>query len=429
MRILSLSLLLAFGAAGFAGDPPPPSLEKPVDYAAWLNNEFGRRIKENAAEKYLTACDAFVADPGADEVAKEKPGRAWDSRDRHLIRKWVEANEDALAHFHAAAKVRRCYFQLSNESGEFAGIALPHLGPLRSVVRVAAARAKLRLLEGDTAGALEDISALLRAGRHLQEQPMVISYLVGLATDLTARNVLHELPLLAKGDVRYEDTLMALRKVDRNPPPMRKALEGERVYFYDYLQRYGRDQDKDGRIEAVDIVGFDPTVDTEPSTDRMPLDPPVALGALTAKYDEYLGIIRRMERARYPEAMDLEKKARQCCEASTAMYVLAPSLWMAEQLRRARDADRNATRIVLRMHAWQAEHSAWPKTLREAMEGELPTLRWDPFSDGELIYRLKAGKPLLYSVGADGEDDRGQTVDNDNLGEKGDIVLWPLPED
>jgi hypothetical protein len=213
-----------------------------------------------------------------------------------------------------------------------------------------------------------------------------------------------------------------------DPPSIRKALEGERVYFYDYLQRYGNDNDRDGRIESVDIMDFEAIAAGKPGRDRMPLDPPINPATLARQYDKYLTIARRSERARYPEAVRLEQEeGKQCRESSTAMYVLAPSLWRAEQLRRARDAKRHAARIILRLHAWRAEHGAWPKTLPEAMQGELPTLRWDPFSDGELVYRLQAGEPLLYSVGADAEDDDGQVMDNDSLGEKGDIVFWPLP--
>ena len=81
------------------------------------------------------------------------------------------------------------------------------------------------------------------------------------------------------------------------------------------------------------------------------------------------------------------------------------------------------------MHAWRASNGGWPNTLKEAMSEELPTLRWDPFSDGELVYRIKEGQPLLYSVGANGQDDQGRHHEDDWLGEKGDIVFWPLSKD
>ncbi len=76
MRHLSLTLILSSSVLAFAGDPPLPNLEQPVDYVAWLNKEFGGKIKNNAAERYAKAIGAFVDDETASKLARES-ARSW----------------------------------------------------------------------------------------------------------------------------------------------------------------------------------------------------------------------------------------------------------------------------------------------------------------------------------------------------------------
>lgn len=413
--------LICFVAVAFAGEPPPPSLEKPVDYVAWLNKECGGRIKENAAELYLKACEALVVDPEASAAAK-RPARTWTDAQRRAIQQWVERNEEALRGFRAAAQVRHCFFELSSESGAMFEVQLPYLTSLRQLSIAATARARLRLAEGDTEGALEDVGAVLRATRHLERQPIMITYLVGVASSSLVYDALQEFPVLLDQDSDLTAILATLRKVDRTPASLRSALDGECVFFLDGLQRWSKDTDADGKIEMVRLPeGF------AGETDRLDVNPPRELAALAKITAELLEISRKMERARYPEARALEEQGRHRLLKLGELAGVMPAMWRVDKVRRTRDARRHAARVILRMHAYRAEHGEWPKTLRGAMKGELPTLRRDPFSDGDLVYKLKGGQPLLYSVGADGEDDRGRRAEEDSLGERGDLIFWPLP--
>jgi hypothetical protein len=427
MRHLSLTLILSSSVLTFAGDPPPPNLEQPVDYVAWINKEFGAGIKENAADRYAKASRALVDDEAASKLARESP-RSWTPAQRRTVAEWVQRNEAALAEFHAAARIRRCYFEGTSELGTVIETHYPQLHPLRELTHAAAARAKLRLMEGDVGGALEDLGTILRSSRHDQEQPVVMSYLLGLAVGMEAYDLLAELPVIVTGDVDYAMLLKQLRKLDHRPPSMRAALQGERAAQYDIVQRCAVDEDGDGRIEAMKIPHADDGV-TEVQVSHIPFTRALEITELVGYFDDYLNSIRDAEELRYPDALSLERKS----EATTTRMGIAAwsleSLWRIDKFRRARDAQRHATRIILRMHAWRASNGTWPNTLKEAMSEELPTLRWDPFSDGELIYRIEEGQPLLYSVGANGRDDQGRRQEGDRLGEKGDIVFWPLSKD
>lgn len=102
----------------------------------------------------------------------------------------------------------------------------------------------------------------------------------------------------------------------------------------------------------------------------------------------------------------------------------APSVWSCAQQHRRHQAERNATAALLAIMAYRAEHNRWPATLAEATPGDLARFRPDPFGAGELVYRVDSGRPLLYSVGMNGEDDGGKRAEK-LWAESGDAVFWP----
>ena len=89
------------------------------------------------------------------------------------------------------------------------------------------------------------------------------------------------------------------------------------------------------------------------------------------------------------------------------------------------------TRVVLALHAHYAKHGKWPKSLKAidkklGLKG-LRKIVVDPYSDKPFIYKLKDGKPLLYSVGVDGKDDGGvhHAKFGDGATGPADFVFWP----
>lgn len=424
MRFVSLMLCVCSVSVTRAGDPPPPNLEKPVDYVAWINSEFGVGERKNAAGHYLAACEQFVEDKEALEAAK-KPARFWSPAEKKAVESWVKENEPALARLAEGAGVRRCFFKFESESGAMFDVMLPHLAPMRNPARALAARARLRLMSGDTDGALDDLETLLRSAKHVQQQPMIISYLVGVAVSALAHDVLLELPVIAGKEADYASIVKRLRRIDRKPPTMSAAITGERACIYDGFQRWCEDLDGDGKINVwrmpIESYGAD--------ADDIPVVPARKLQELTRKADEHLNNLLNSGKAPYSEVLARAPQLERDKYEWSAVYILVASLSRAEKIRRARDAHQHAARMVLYIHAYRAEHGEWPSTLAEATGRKLSAMRRDPFSDGELIYKLKGGKPRLYSVGADGKDNRGRRVKDDRIGEKADIVYWPLPEE
>jgi hypothetical protein len=100
---------------------------------------------------------------------------------------------------------------------------------------------------------------------------------------------------------------------------------------------------------------------------------------------------------------------------------------MAQALARL-DAFVRASECLVAMRHWQATHGgAAPTDLDAACkESKLPGVPIDPFSGAPLKLAVVAGRPVVYSVGPDGVDDRA--LKDSNLGRKPDgDMLFRLP--
>jgi hypothetical protein len=70
-------------------------------------------------------------------------------------------------------------------------------------------------------------------------------------------------------------------------------------------------------------------------------------------------------------------------------------------------AERDAlvTAIALRLHHRRA--GSWPGSLTELTPHLLPEVPRDPFTGDGMKYLVREGRPVLYSVGTDRDDDGG----------------------
>lgn len=73
----------------------------------------------------------------------------------------------------------------------------------------------------------------------------------------------------------------------------------------------------------------------------------------------------------------------------------------------------NATVLVLALHRHHARHDAFPQSLDEIDRDLLPEPPIDPYTGKPLLYKLTDDGPLVYSAGADRDDDDARPFRND----------------
>ena len=85
------------------------------------------------------------------------------------------------------------------------------------------------------------------------------------------------------------------------------------------------------------------------------------------------------------------------------------------------------TQCLVALRRWQLEHADPPKDLETIVKAAgMPGVPIDPYSGQPLRMAVLDGKPVIYSVGPDGKDDKAQLEWdqwNQQPGNAGDLIF------
>jgi hypothetical protein len=86
---------------------------------------------------------------------------------------------------------------------------------------------------------------------------------------------------------------------------------------------------------------------------------------------------------------------------------------------------RDVTLALLAVEAYHRTHGHYPQTLDQTVPQFLPKIPRDAFGGGPIGYHLANGKPVLYSLGVDRDDDGGRPyVTEANTIEQTQAMRW-----
>ncbi len=135
----------------------------------------------NAALKYWTA---FAFLPPLDHNEEVLLKKCTTVRLDPAVLTLIERSRLSREYLHHAVKIPACEWSL--EYGEGINLRLPHLEKARTLARLAVLHARNELEQGHWKEGAEDVTALLKMGRHLEMSPMFIPNLVGFAIESLA---------------------------------------------------------------------------------------------------------------------------------------------------------------------------------------------------------------------------------------------------
>lgn len=105
-----------------------------------------------------------------------------------------------------------------------------------------------------------------------------------------------------------------------------------------------------------------------------------------------------------PSVHDEPFKAWRYC----LVKVLVPALGNLRILRATQDGRRDGALLGIALELYHREHNAWPKSLSELTPRWLPAVPVDRITGRPLTYVIVNDRSMVYSVGADQDDDRGR---------------------
>lgn len=370
-----------------------------------------------------------------------KPGEA----DWEKARALATANRGALAGLRAIAgrSTEGMFLSLedplkrpADEAGMLLTDALlPHLGTVRTAVRLLIIDAQARWEDDDVAGAFESWATALQVSKSIEREPWLLSQLAVFACRAPICESLGR-KLASRPERLDEATYTRLAGLlDDAMNSTKVRLEFERSVIQDYIGRvYCRDGEwtdeatDEGKVFLVGTIAGMMERINEIKPSKNPLVAPAARREIILYYlrdlanrRDMVGLADRvyesgrimLERPLWEaDLRELQRVLGEIRDAPDRRYVLVGVLLPAyEKAYVSQEQCRQtlaAARVVLEIARWRREHGRWPASLDDLDRAEVLDRCLDRYTGRRLLYRLIDDVPRLYSTAYDRDDDGGE---------------------
>ncbi len=339
-------------------------------------------------------------------------------------------------------------------------VLLSHLAELRKLSRLLALDAYRAAAMGDGGLAAANIEASLGIAEHTRETSFIINWLVSLGQITLVLDTFGE--ILAEHSVVFTDSqlqALAHRLSVIHGGRIQLRLDAARWSFQDFVQRlYTDDGEGDGRLTAtgLSLLGEAGMISSQdaPRSRLGPLAP--ALGFVNAGRREATEEFSRLfalaeaefakplweqDTAKVDREIGHLKRSPMTTARNLPVALLMPALGKAGVRPQMVTQERDAMLVAIALELYRRRTGSWPESLEQLVPDLLPAVPPDRFDGRPLRYRLIDAKPLLYSIGADRDDDGGRppiadrgrvvtkqaarVVNDPAKAVDGDWVLWP----
>ncbi len=338
----------------------------------------------------------------------------------------------------------------SGGMGGMAAVLLPYLDSMSRLSWLLAMDA-LRAAElGDGTLAAANIEAITGVARHTIEVPFILNNLVAFRQASLAVTTLGEI-LGDRPDVFTDEQLgrLAHRLIALFGGRLRPRLDGERMMVDDLVQRlYTDDGDGGGRLTAQGLSSLGYLAGGADVGGVGPLAPVAGLLVANRRdMTEEVGRWFAMIEAEFAKPLWRRDTPRINREISDRMqsrlymsrYLFIPQVMQGLSRTGTRPElvtqERDAVCVAIALELYRRHNGFWPSSLDELVPELLPEIPPDRFDGRPLRYRLIDDNPVIYSVGADRDDDGAMlprsgvawfAPDNAAARVDGDWVLWPV---
>lgn len=260
----------------------------------------------------------------------------------------------------------------------------------------------LRAEDGDIAGALDGCLAIYNVARSVGDEPLLMSQLVRVGCRQQAIRALER--TLAQGEAS-EAHLVHLQKEladDLGHNGLLIALRGDRA-----ATDNGMEAVQNGQTTLRQLVGLkDQGIAglTERIREGSPGYQRACLLLFNNQYVEIAKLPAHEQAAKLKELADLLE------QQPAAVRLLVPAIKTIGTSFHNHDAELRCAVTALAVERYRLKHGNWPATLDELAPDFLPSVPLDPFNGHPLRYRRTEDGVIIYSVGADLEDNGGEAT-------------------
>jgi len=353
-----------------------------------------------------------------------------------LLQNWISSNSDALEQLELGTQ--KPYYWPGYKGKSMFTVGLSNLRKVRNLSYVTRVRSKLNAMEGNLEAAFSDLLMCYRFGRHFTGRKTLIEQLVGIAVCQLAFDSCFQI----FDETTQDPNILRYYQQEFSELSTEQIFiidfTGEKLAFYESIQRTFTDDGKgDGYIpkssiehivgQLDDLKSLFPDFNEEPKSDWEKLRRKETT-ELVDELFQYYNIIRDKSPASLrKEGKSPEKVIKDMTKDNPFVDILAGAeLRSIEYPFRCRVAA-DALITTFALLRYKAEKSQLPESLDQLVStGYLKQLPMDPYSDKPLVYKRLDSNFMLYSLGADFDDDGGVHSKWGKYSQGGDQVFWPV---
>jgi len=376
-----------------------------------------RGVVPNSENGALALTQAFsllrtFPDSRSNEIVEPrllKRTNEWSATTRTMVADYVQLNLPALSKGREALTFRQ--FQFPTDFSYGPDTPVPHLAELKKLALVIALQSCLAAEEGREQAWVDDVCTILKVAQTLDDEPTLISFLVRraviqMAVTATERN-LNDAGLGVQLSIKLQQAVTAVATSNL----LSRAFIGERAILIPCFRLSKAEAES---MNQADEDGIAPPL-------RYAGKPNPFLW-LTGFFERDLNFfLRTLDNAvslaaiPLPESLILTNHFDEAgLYASQRSYLLSSLVMSAYSKIVIRDASIQASLrlaiAALAVEQYRVNLGTLPTTLMELTPQFLPVLPKDPFNGKPLRYQRLAQGYVLYSIGADGQDDGGREL-------------------
>lgn len=429
------------------------ALDAPVEDRAWpIYLDIARSIYIQKNEGTAGLADSpieFEWEPHWDEMSKQEAA-TWLAQRQDLIKRVRQAaTKPALGvQLNAGQQVFSNFDPVTGEllstaisaeerrEASLYSTLLGHVQSMRGYVRLLRHDAIAAAERGDREIAVADIVAMLSVSDHAgQGGNFLVAGLVRMACESLAMQTVNEVMAEHPHLFTTDDLATLAHAFAAIEYPSDCWLGGERFAFYDSLQRlYSDNGDGDGFVTAEGIRKLQEYA-SHNNIEAIVASERSLPGVIEATIPVlYFAVASRQEvREMYDRFIMLA-----VADATTPLYqwkhrwgaaenyletqfgsmdkqlryypisLLAPGITPATNAFHRAHGQRDGVLVGLALELYRRDQGNWPASLEELSPRWLPKIPVDQINGGPLGYRIIDGKPIVYSLGVDSDDDGGR---------------------
>lgn len=296
-------------------------------------------------------------------------------------------------------------------------VPLPQYNVIRRAAKLLQVGARVSMSRGQVADAVRNVDAVIALSKMCRETDDLVGEIVYISVTATARNMVRDMLESHPGaldDGQLQRLFMTLR--DLPAPDLAPGTTLENEIVEDCLQRLYTD---DGSGSGRSIFNIDSAMGRRPTYDRF-------TGPITSFFEPSRAELRSTwQRYCNAVAVDQRTPAWQLSELSSmkaldsipdrGLYRTIRVLINREDRTRSMlamlEIDQGGILAAIALERWRLAHQRYPDSLEQLVPSLLAAVPVDACTGNPLVYRVTDGKPLLYSVGNDANDDLGKVDD------------------